>query len=597
MAHSVSQSKDLRRSDLISLATLTIVVGVIFGIRLTDRPLVGEETRYGTAAREMIASGDWLVFRQQEQVFAERPPMTIWTVAAAGLLRGEVDIVAVRLASVISIVLTSLLLYLYVRSFASGFAAFSAGLIYPTMGQVLQIGRLGESEPLFTLMLSSSLLLWHLGYLKKWPAIATWSVGFGFAALAALVKGPQAPIYFVSIIGVYLIVRRDWRYLFSWPTIIGAALFVSILAAWQVPYYLVTDWESVVATWTGLVQDRVRPEGLIWHIADYPRQIFVALLPWSPFLFALIFRQVRERLAELSPVVTFLLVAILVTFPSVLLAVGAKERYYMPLYPCFAALIALVVDRCASAEPGSRPRRSWHEYTFSLGVVTGVAGIAFILIGMLPNSWAESSHQPRWFAILFAVLSLATGWICFRSLKSGTTGWNIATMLSIGMLFGVINLGILINLNAARWNDPTASVAGLKSLAPKPGNLVSLGPIDHRFAYYFETPIKQLDWPTDDTPLPNEVEYFVFMRYPGDTPEKRSAGRGRSWYTTPRTVPFEWEELASHDCNRRIDEGARMTVVLGRVQRPIRVAASDVTRPRAKRPATASQSPNDSSAH
>ena len=169
--------------------------------------------------------------------------------------------------------------------------------------------------------------------------------------------------------------------------------------------------------------------------------------------------------------------------------------------------------------------------------------------------------------------------------------------MSIGMLFGVINLGILINLNVARWNDPATSVAGLKSLALEPGNLVSLGPIDHRFAYYFETPIKQLDWPTDETPLPNDVEYFVFMRYPGDTPEKRSAGRGRSWYTTPGTVPFEWEELASIDCNRRIDEGARMTVVLGRVQRPIRFAASDVTRPKAKRPVTASQSPNDSSAH
>ena len=96
---------------------------------------------------------------------------------------------------------------------------------------------MGESEAVFTLLVAASLLLWHLAYTKRWPPLATWSLGFGFAALAALVKGPQAPIYFVAITTVYLLLRRDWRYLVSWQTAVGLVVSVAIVAAWQIPFY------------------------------------------------------------------------------------------------------------------------------------------------------------------------------------------------------------------------------------------------------------------------------------------------------------------------------------------------------------------------
>ncbi len=575
-------STKINKFDLLNVTVLVIFVGLIFGLRMTDRSLVGEETRYGTAAREMLETGDWLVFRQQGQVFAERPPLTIWTVAIAGLLRGEVDVVAVRLTSVIAIVLTSLLLYFYVRSFAVPFAAFCAALIYPTMGQVLQIGRLGESEPLFGLLLSASLMSWHLGYMKNWRPMLTWVLGFGFAALAALVKGPQPPVYFVSIVGAYLMLRRDWRFLISWPTVLGGLVFAAIIGVWQVPYYLATDWESVVATWTGLAKDRIKTDGLTEHLIQFPLETFASLLPWSPFLFALAHRQARQRLTELSPVVLFLTVAVVVSYPTVWFAVGAKERYFLPLYPCIAALIAIVIDRCAAAEVGTQPRRSWHQYLVGLGLITGGAGIWFLAVGILPVSWLESIDQPRWFAILFSVLSLTTCWICFLCFRSNSSRWNFAAIMAIGLLFGIVNLGIIINSNVARWNDPTESVTQLKSLVPDSGNVVSLEPIDSRFAWYYQDPIKQVAWPTAETPLPDDVEYFVFMRRPYDTPERRFAGRGRIWYTTPGTVPFEWEEITSINCNRVIRNPEGKKVVLGRVIRPLRAAVSDVTQPKNK---------------
>src|SRR6187402_3622093 len=96
---------------------LVALVGAIYFTRLTALPIAGEEGRWGSAAAEMLQTGDWLVLRQQGSVFSEKPPMTAWCMAAVGWVRGDVDDVAVRLPSVMSVLLTCVLLYWYARRF------------------------------------------------------------------------------------------------------------------------------------------------------------------------------------------------------------------------------------------------------------------------------------------------------------------------------------------------------------------------------------------------------------------------------------------------------------------------------------------------
>jgi hypothetical protein len=155
----------------------------------------------------------------------------------------------------------------------------------------------------------------------------------------------------------------------------------------------------------------------------------------------------------------------------------------------------------------------------------------------------------------------------------------IAAVLTIAAFVGVAYAGVVINVNAGRWNDPTGTVAQFKSRLPRDATLVSLSPIEHRFAYYYQAPIAELDWPTEPSDLPPQVEYFCFMRYPGDTAERRAAGRGRTWTTTPGTLPFAWEEIAAICVERRIRDEAQPMVVLGRVVRPLQAAVSDATVP------------------
>ena len=326
-----------------------LVVGAIYFGRLTTLPVCGEESRWASSAREMIATGDWIVPRQQGQLFAERPPLGTWAMGLVGLLRGQVDAVAVRLPSALATVLLSALIYAYGRIFLARRGALCAALAYATFGQVLQIGRLGESEALFSLFLAAALLVWHASYVRHWPQALGWCAGYALVALAALVKGPQAPVYFLAVAGGLLVWQREWRRLFSWQHALGLAVFAGLIACWQIPFWRATDLQSVLDIWTGLARDRFSLAGLVKHLVSYPLETFGCLLPWSPLLVALVDPRVRRGWGEYRPLLTFLVLALAVTYPTVWFSAGARGRYYMPLYPCFALLAGIVVERCTAA--------------------------------------------------------------------------------------------------------------------------------------------------------------------------------------------------------------------------------------------------------
>src|SRR5438132_692595 len=79
----------------------------------------------------------------------------------------------------------------------------------------LELGRMGETDALFTAFVSGSLLIWHWCYVRGAPARLTWCLGYLFAALGTLTKGPQAPVYFAGVVAAYLIWTRQWRFAFT----------------------------------------------------------------------------------------------------------------------------------------------------------------------------------------------------------------------------------------------------------------------------------------------------------------------------------------------------------------------------------------------
>jgi hypothetical protein len=191
---------------------------------------------------------------------------------------------------------------------------------------------------------------------------------------------------------------------------------------------------------------------------------------------------------------------------------------------------------------------------------------------------ADRFYQPRPFAFMFAIFAAAAVALIWESYRRRGVLRPIIAAIAIAMIAGTGIAGVLINVNVARWIDPSDEIADLRSQLPPGTNLVSFSPIEHRFVYYYGDSITELDWPRSEADIPPGLTYFCFMRQPGDTAESRAAGRGRTWYMTPGTLPIEWEEIGSVCVERQVYIGEPpRTVVLGRVVRPLRAVASDVT--------------------
>lgn len=351
---------------------VTVLALATYGLRLTALPVFGEETRRGVIAREMLETGDWIVPRVQGVPRLSRPPLQNWLIAAASLVTGSVDVWAVRIPSVVATLLTAGLAYVAGHRCSGARVATLAGCSYVAMIQVLEFGRLGETEAVFTLFVAGSLLVWLLGDLSGVNPWKLWPVCYLLVAAGTLTKGLQAPVYFCGAVAITLILRRRWRELVSPAHLTGAALGLACVGVWQVAFMTTLGWDegwkiyflNVAGRFDGTSGDT-----FLGHFTSFPFETFAMMLPGSAMMLAALRADVRARLADHRPTVQFLVASLAWAFVFVWLPPGARTRYFMPLMPCAAVLTGLIGDAAL---------RSWSSerfYRWTLGLSAACAAM------------------------------------------------------------------------------------------------------------------------------------------------------------------------------------------------------------------------------
>lgn len=543
-----------------------LVLGVYF-TRIADLSVRGEEPRRARVAVEMLESGDWLIPRQQGLPFLSRPPLGSWVIAWTGMAWGEVDVVATRFPSLLATLLTACLVYAYGRAFMSPTGALASGVAYATFGQILQIGRLAETEATFTLLVALSLLLWHLAYMRGWNSAIGFSAGYALAALGALAKGPQAPVYFAASVTIYLLlVRRDWRTLFGFGHLTGIVSFAVVLGAWQIPMWRELGTDAVYAVWNGDVKMRFADMSwttIVAHLFTYPLEILACTAPWSIFLIVYSKRSFRANLGPAWPYVAFLVTCLAVTFPSCWLTPGARGRYFMPMYPCIALLAGLAVERCAAVARDYEWQRLWRWFLGGFAVLMVAA--AFVIAGAsLVGTPSETPlAQPAGWAAVFVLASLATAAATVFALRRGDALSARQGIVAVGMFMGLTFTVVVLNEAIAESEDTAGAVAQLKHELPREAELVSLGQIHHNFAFHYRSRIPLLPLPETTADVPRELDYFCISENGDEKVE----------------LPFDWEAVATIACDRRHRDDPQERVIVGRRTNRAHVEVETATRP------------------
>ncbi|MCI0675563.1 MAG: glycosyltransferase family 39 protein [Phycisphaerales bacterium] len=536
---------------------LIALVVVVYFVRIDDLTIRGEESRRATVAMEMLATGDWIVPRQQGDPFfmSARPPLQSWVMAVIGLMRDQVDVVAVRLPSVMAVLLTVLVIYGYARTFLSGTGAFAAGAAYATMGQVMQLGRLGETDALFTFFVSSSLLLWHWGLSKRWHPAATWSVAWLCMALATLTKGPQGPTYFVASVGIYLLTTRQWRFAFSRSHLVGIAAAVGVVGMWLAPFFGSMGVEGVRHILTGDVSLYLNDWSVAHvskHYGKFPLEVLGCLLPWSVFLGWFVQREVRQGITQHRDNLLFLAVCLAVSFPTIWLIPGTRSRFLMSMYPIFAVIIGFVVDRCTQ---DAMCRRYWRQTL--IGVALVIVGFGAVVLGasifFAPGTAVVA--QPIGIAAAVVISMALLAWVAWWSRSGATQRHAIAGVLSIASFAGIVYAGLVVSHQVGRSVDTPGQMAELKRNLPADVELVSFGPILHLFAYHYGKPIPMLAMPASGERVGADV-YFSTIGEPRFAYEEVARINCERSTSDPPAAPAPWAVVI---VGRGVDSGPRNT--------------------------------------
>jgi len=455
------------------LGLLILLVLAFYFPRITHLSVRGEESRRARVAVEMIENGDWLIPRQQGQVYLSRPPLQNWLIAMVGLIRGEVDQIAIRLPSSLAILFTVILVYGYSRIFLTPTGSLVAGASFATMGQVMELGWLGETEAVFTFFVTASLLLWHWGDERNWSPWIKWCLPYTMVAFGCLAKGLQAPVYFAGTIGIYLLLSGRWKEALSLSHFAGILVFFGLWGGWQGAYQYQLGWEKGQGIYSRMILQRFQGtnvKSVIEHMVVFPGVFFFNLLPWSGLLLAMFYPGFWKTLGHARSHMLFLIVGVIVAFLSLWPVPGAKTRYLMPIYPCVAIMIGLIAQRCWEHEHlRSLWTKSWRIFGWFVAGCSFSLSCALLIFGtqIEPTSM---NWQPTGFMIGFAVWSLVLSVIIFRA--SNRTSHRSATVMTlcIAVFMGSTFFGPWVNRLIRRTPDTVQQVAEIRQLVPTEKN-------------------------------------------------------------------------------------------------------------------------------
>lgn len=383
-------------NSLKSLLVLAALILPALLINLGDRPIYKiQEVRIAETAREMLASGDWVVPRYNGELRLQKPPLPYWLTAASYRLAGVTE-VAARLPAALFGLLSAALLWCWVRREAGMIEATNSVLTVVASYIGLRYFRSGEADAMLMFCIGAACMLGYdiargRGDSLRRIAFAL-ALGFGF-----LSKGPAALAIPLLTVAVATVLEKragrpagSARHYLSLPSL-------AILLAAAFGWYLWITWKFPDISrqfFTRQVDETfisgTHAKPIWWYLAHWPE--FFA--PWGVLLLPAGWMAFKQRRA-MPPLIRFAWIWLAVVFVLLAATVNKQMQYALLFAPPLAIILG---DYLANAHGGfARVNR----FLFWLFCLASLAGIAVAL-----KKSSDIAHALPWLALPLAPLAL-----------------------------------------------------------------------------------------------------------------------------------------------------------------------------------------------
>ena len=427
-------------------AAAPAMAGVELGRRIFAN---NDDARFAVLAQDVLSHGLRFFPELNGTPYYNKPALLAWLIALASWPAGYVTQFTAALPSALAGVATALAVWALGRDlFGPEAGKYAALIAVATQGFFLQ-ARLPLPDMLMTLFIT--LALWQFWRMTQDGARGHHWLGFyGCTALAFWAKGPAGFMPLAVALGWALAAGRSegWRRLR-----IGRGLaFLALLVA---PWWIFAFTADSAAIRDTVVIDHLMwylPTSLTWKSVTSPlRNSFGILFPWVlaiPVALLQAVRAVRARGAGRERV-QILLMWTLVTLLVVGVSRQQRLRYYLPLVPPVALLLAwwLAVSVPLRREAARLP---WRAYAVAVGLVLLMSAGVLVAHSGLPRDAAISLP-----ASVLEVLVLAGG----LGTMLAALVWGVRRK-QVGRAFAVAWLGSAVFVvGAYHWEVTRFNVA------------------------------------------------------------------------------------------------------------------------------------------
>lgn len=330
--------------------------------------LVGyDDAHYALSAKYIVATGDWLNLRSNGWLVREHPPLFVWMQAAVFKLFGLSDTLA-RLPSAVCGWGAILLVYWLARRILDERLAVLSMFVMATSIYFLKYAARGMTDVPFTFLCLCALVGWLLSEEDpRWVLVA----GL-FAGLAQITRG----LIGIALPLAFLIDAAVNRKRPPVRLAIGAlALTFLPLAAWYAHMFYVDGATFLPLHMAWLDQEVYGQLTPSWRrytgAFEYLWMILKSYWPWLPFMATGLWVAARSGERRLR----FLVIWIVVVFALCAAAKSRVLRYMLPVYPAFAILAAIGLQKLVPT------RFLWK----TLRVLTPMLAAGVVFIAMFPR--------------------------------------------------------------------------------------------------------------------------------------------------------------------------------------------------------------------
>ena len=336
----------LTKNDVPFLAGLFFMGLFLFLFYIWAMPLIDpDEPRYASTARDMIINGNWIVPHFNGEPRINKPPLFYWTIALCYKIFG-VNEFSSRLPSALAAIGTAIITYLWGRRSGSCKDGFWSALVLMSSPLFFLISRFCITDMLLSFFVCASLYLFYIEYTETEKRNIRRLFLYFLLSMVFLVKGPVGILLFIIITICFLLCMHDFKYIKRLWYLPGFILFISIICAWGIPFWLTLGTKQIFPllsqeTSGRFVSGYAHPETFYYYLPVF----VIGFFPWSLFMFVVIFHFFRKKKTfseETKKQIYFFCAWCIITIIFFSCSRSKLMTYILPMSPSVALLMPLI---------------------------------------------------------------------------------------------------------------------------------------------------------------------------------------------------------------------------------------------------------------